>query len=59
MTEYADLEALKESDEYKAAGVIGRERLVALHFPEAFDDWRAASGQHLMDVAYNEEDIEE
>jgi hypothetical protein len=33
--EYSSLEALRDSDEYQEKGVLGREALIAEHFPEA------------------------
>jgi hypothetical protein len=57
LSAYADLAELKASDEYQAAGVIGRENLVRLYFPDEFATWSSDSRQHLMDVAYDEEDV--
>lgn len=58
MPTYADVEELKESAQYKAAGVIGRERLLEQYFPEEFAEYKAATKSHLMSVAYDPDDME-
>ncbi len=55
---YATVEQLKASDEYLALGIIGRERLLALHFPEEFDQYEANSSNFLLDNVYDAEDVE-
>jgi len=55
VTTYATLAELKASDEYQRAGIVERQRLQLLHFPEP---WRTNTRSHLEEVAYNPEDIE-
>ena len=53
MPTYATLDDLKASPEYQAAGIVERQNLQLIHFPEP---WRSDSEQHLEEVAYPDED---
>src|SRR5204862_27703 len=47
MTDYESVEALKASDEYRALGVLGRERLLFETFPELGERHEAETARHL------------
>jgi hypothetical protein len=52
MTDHESVEALKVSDEYRALGVLGRERLLWARFPGLRERHRAESAKRRTAAVY-------